>query len=164
MKQSKTFFERKAPRTEEIQTRFYTLAKVYWTGIPLLYFFMLSSAQRGTGGFESMISDSPEIVIEMLGQFSNAILALLLFGIAEKEQTKTGLAGFVFKVAMIQQLFVGNLFGAGIAFLAHRELPTFRPENSDTQEKKMIEKTVVFVSIGLLIVISLVVGYGRWAL
>lgn len=164
MKQSKSIFERKEPRAEEVQTRFYTLAKVYWTAIPLLYFFMLSSSQRGTGGFETMVSGSPEIVIEMLGQFSNAILALLLFGIAEKERTKTGLVGFVFKIAMVQQLFIGNLFGAGIAFLAHRELPAFTPKNSGTQEKKTIGKAGVFMSIGLLIVISLVVGYGRWAL
>lgn len=166
MKRSKNMiFETKEQPKEEVRTRFYTIAKVYWVAVPLLYFFLLTSSQpESAGGIESVVSGSPEVLIEMSAQFSNVILAGLLFLIDENERTKTGNAGLVFKVAIAQQLFIGNMFGILVAILAHRELPEFRSEKSEDDKKTVIGKTGVLVLLGVLIVLSLVVGYGRWAI
>lgn len=155
-------FETKKAEVKKRKTLFYNLTMGYWIVLSLVYFGSLNLALTHQQTEEQGVA----VIATSLMLAFNLFFAYLLYGTEVKERSREGLSGLIFKFAIVQQLIVGNIFGAVLAFFAHLELPESMSAASEDEEKsKPIKgkhkKGVLFI-LAAIIVLSLGIAFVNW--
>lgn len=160
-------FETKEVVPEKRKKRFYNILMGYWIAVPVIYFvsFLLFNAGSGRS-YEELLSENLGFTLNILKLSINLVLAYVLYATDISERKKGGISDIVLKLAIPQQLMVGNIVGAIFSFLAFNELVD-NPLITDEEERvnKPIKgdnkKGIMILLIGL-IVLSLGIAYADW--
>lgn len=160
-------FETKEVVPEKRKKRFYKVLMGYWIAVPAIYFasFLLFNAGSGHS-YEELLSGNLEETLIILKLSINLILAYVLYATDISARKKGGISDIVLKIAIPQQLMVGNIVGAILSFLAFNELAD---EPLLTEEEERVNKpiksenkkgiTILLVVLGVL---SLGIVYASW--
>lgn len=160
-------FETKEVVTEKRKKRFYTILMVYWIAVPVVYFasfLLLNGGSRQS--YTELLGENLAVTLNVLMLIINLILACVLYATDIPERKRGGVSDIVLKLAIPQQLIVGNMIGAILAFLAFNELvdtPLItEKEEKITKPLKVEQKSGVMILLIVLIVVSLGIAYANW--
>lgn len=160
-------FETKEVIAEKRKKRFYNLLMIYWIVVPAIYFVFFLSFNAGSGqSFDDLLSENIGITLNIVTLSINLILAYVLYATDITTRKKGGISDVVLRLAIPQQLLVGNLAGAVLSFLAFNEL-TDNPLMTEKEEKlkktvKIEHKKSIIILLIALNVLSLGIAYANW--
>lgn len=157
-------FERKETPNSTPNMTAWTILKWYWLLVPALYFiFIVPTFTEGEG--------APALAIEDLYNFAFHLFNLSLAGILTQthplERSRTGAADGILKMAIVQQIFIRNVFGIALTIFAWYKLPhKIKPEMLSTEEAEAnhFQPKTLYILTGLVLFLTTLVIISQFVL
>lgn len=126
----------------------------YWVIVPIaFYLYLLITAGMEKLSINELLITNPGLTVATLIASLLLIQFALLVYVQNISSSKNGLLGKYLWFAIIQQILIGNIFGAGMAFFYERGLNSFSETNS-TNEKLITILSCLFIgAISLLVLL-----------